>query len=74
MIKQFTAGNACMSIQKHIKIFTNVKAVGKDRLELVYIGNINIKNNVFLLRLKKDRFPDLKLIELKNFNFLLISI
>ncbi len=52
--KTITAGNACMSNTKNIiKYFTNVKAVGKGSFGTVYIGNINIKNNVFSIAIKR---------------------
>ncbi len=70
--KTITAGNACMSNTKTLlKYFTNVKAVGKGSFGTVYIGNINIKNNVFSIAIKEGQISRFEANRAKNFNFLL---
>ncbi|QMS79763.1 hypothetical protein IIV6-T1_373 [Invertebrate iridescent virus 6] len=68
--KTITAGNACMSNTKTLlKYFTNVKAVGKGSFGTVYIGNINIKNNVFSIAIKEGQISGLEANRAKKLQF-----
>ncbi len=68
--KTITAGNACMSNTKTLlKYFTNVKAVGKGSFGTVYIGNINIKNNVFSIAIKEGQISRFEANRAKKLQF-----
>ncbi len=52
-----------------LKYFTNVKAVGKGSFGTVYIGNINIKNNVFSIAIKEGQISRFEANRAKKLQF-----
>lgn len=65
-----TPGNACMSnSQTLLKYFTNIKAVGKGSFGTVYIGNVNISNNVYTIAIKEGQITKVEAQRAKNLEF-----
>ncbi len=70
MIKQLLLEMHVCQIQKTLlKYFTNVKAVGKGSFGTVYIGNINIKNNVFSIAIKEGQISRFEANRAKKLQF-----
>jgi hypothetical protein len=65
-----TPGNACMSnSQTLLKYFTNIKAVGKGSFGTVYIGNVNISNNVYTIAIKEGQITKVEARRAKKLEF-----